>query len=88
VRREAVGAAISDEIRAYANLNQSMQQSQGQDIFSPKGLNDGRGIGVTEWGPSLNMYRDPRWYETFAVLHHPHLAPSPARSTRPVPSCS
>ena len=57
---EAVGAAISDEIRAYANLNQSMQQSQGQDIFSTKGLNDGRGVGVTEWGPSLNLYRDPR----------------------------
>jgi hypothetical protein len=53
---EAVGAAISDEIRAFSNLNQSMQQSQGQDIFSAKGLNDGRGVGVTEWGPSLNMY--------------------------------
>ena len=54
---EAVGSAISDEIRAYANLNQSMQQSQGQDIFSAKGLNDGRGVGVTEWGPSLSKLK-------------------------------
>jgi hypothetical protein len=56
---EAIGSAIGDEIRAYNNQDQKAQLTQGQDIFS-KGLNDGRFVGLTEWGPSLNMYRDPR----------------------------
>ena len=57
---EAMGSAIGDEIRAYNNQDAAAQMAQGADIFA-KGLNDGRGVGLTEWGPSLNMYRDPRW---------------------------
>ena len=39
---------ISDEIRAFGNSNGH------RDYQS-------RPIGVSAWGPNLNIYRDPRW---------------------------
>ena len=44
----ALGAVISDELRAYANAN---------------GVRDyqNRPVGPSAWGPSLNINRDPRW---------------------------
>eukprot|EP00040_Diaphanoeca_grandis_P010065 m.51547 g.51547 ORF g.51547 m.51547 type:complete len:852 (+) comp21462_c0_seq2:24-2579(+) len=43
-----LGRIISDEIRAYTNTN-------GRRGFQ------NRSIGVSAWGPNLNIYRDPRW---------------------------
>ena len=39
---------ISDEIRAYSNSN------------GHRGYQN-RPVGVSAWGPNLNIYRDPRW---------------------------
>ena len=43
-----LGEVISDELRAYSNNN---------------GIRDyqNRPVGPSAWGPSLNIYRDPRW---------------------------
>lgn len=43
-----LGEVISDEIRAFGNSNGH------RDYQS-------RGIGVSAWGPNLNIYRDARW---------------------------
>ena len=43
-----LGEVISDEIRAFSNSNGH------RDYQS-------RGIGVSAWGPNLNIYRDARW---------------------------
>ena len=43
-----LGEVISDEIRAYSNSNGHRSYQN-------------RPIGVSAWGPNLNIYRDPRW---------------------------
>eukprot|EP00051_Salpingoeca_urceolata_P005045 m.69906 g.69906 ORF g.69906 m.69906 type:complete len:794 (+) comp14022_c0_seq3:229-2610(+) len=44
----SLGETISDEIRAYNN-------------FGGHRSYQNRPIGVSAWGPNLNLYRDPRW---------------------------
>jgi beta-glucosidase-like glycosyl hydrolase len=44
----STGKTISDEIRAFSNSN------------GHRGYQN-RPIGVSAWGPNLNIYRDPRW---------------------------
>ena len=43
-----LGLTIGDEIRAFGNANGHRSYQN-------------RPIGVSAWGPSLNVYRDPRW---------------------------
>lgn len=43
-----LGITISDEIRAFGNSN------------GHRGYQN-RPIGMSAWGPNLNIYRDPRW---------------------------
>ena len=43
-----LGRVISDEVRAFSNANGHRSYQN-------------RPIGVSAWGPNLNIYRDPRW---------------------------
>merc|ERR1712185_294080 len=43
-----LGTVISDEIRAYSNNNGHRSYQN-------------RPIGISAWGPNLNIYRDARW---------------------------
>lgn len=45
---ESLGRVISDEIRAYQNFHGHRSYQN-------------RPIGLSAWGPNLNIYRDPRW---------------------------
>ena len=49
-----LGRVIGDEIRAFSNSN-------GHRSYQS------RPIGVSAWGPNLNIYRDPRWGRNMEV---------------------